>query len=288
MKEKKKLKLVIVIIAVIIILPIFLLLILHKDETELKNNENNMYFSDISFADFSLLTDSVVGFSLQNIINEYFEYKNTNNTQKLNEILNSKYQKDLNNSNNIETVYFTDKIYQYSYKNYEYYFLDGYITEQSLMDDKIAYTDDVNFFVIVNKMDSKVSIYPLENNDFSNFVLKYKFGEEQLNYPYKSINITGKNMLKLYINNYLSLLFNDQDKAYNMLGNNTKKYFGSKEEFIKQIDFIYNSLTTSIFSYSVEKEDDIVIYRILDDNQNDIIIYENGALSYTIDFNING
>ena len=97
-------------------------------------------------------------------------------------------------------------------------------------------------------------------------------------------NISEKNKLVLYINEFLNLLFLDSEKAFSMLDDNTKSKYLGYEDFYNQIDYIYEILSTNIFSYTTDDTYNYKVYKIQDNNQRNISISEYRTMNYKIGF----
>ena len=67
-----------------------------------------------------------------------------------------------------------------------------------------------------------------------------------------------------------------------MLDENTKNNYQSYSDFESNTFSIYESLSSRIFSYAKEEDGDVIIYKIKDNKQNDITIYEYGIMNYQI------
>lgn len=292
MKEKKKLIVSLIIIVVIGILTVLLVFALKRDEEEVNNPGNNSV--DVGYENYELLRDSNVAFTLQSIINEYYGVLKSEDSSDIIAILDDNYEtnKNINKSNVLNVVnnnfyevqYIIKMVHYFKNDQVIYYLVEGYSLNQNY-DDVIDYSDNVNYFVTLNISEKTYVIYPLDNDvDLNVFVNNYNYTKDSaMVNKYRDSNISDENKLKLYINNFLNLMYFDTAASYEMLGKQTQKYFGSVTEFASNIDYIYDLVSTSIFSYALKKNDSINTYYIKDDNQNSITIVENGAMNYTID-----
>lgn len=287
MSEIKKLYIGLGIILCVGLVSFALVLLLNHNSDNQNVNENNLN-NNVKYDNFSLLQESDIAFTLQKIINNYYELLINNKKEEVIKILDSNYQKNDLNSNYNNVQYIPEKIYNYSVNNLEYYIIEGYLIDRPVLDGKPTYNKDINYFATLDYSNKKVSLYPLENIDIEDFIKSYNFKDKKdLSYTFLNVTISEKNKLKIYINNFLNLLYYDVDKAYSMLGDKTKKYYGTKNDFKSNIDYIYNNIKSSVFSFFEYQTQNEITYNIKDDNQNSITIHEMGAMYYSIDFSIN-
>lgn len=95
---------------------------------------------------------------------------------------------------------------------------------------------------------------------------------------YSSISISDQNMCKKYLNNYLNILSNDLNQAYNLLDEeyrNTK--FGNFENFRNYINSKKYTFG-EVASYSVVGNK----YYIYDENNNQFIFSTDGVMTYKV------
>ena len=78
-------------------------------------------------------------------------------------------------------------------------------------------------------------------------------------------------------------MFVDVNKAYDLLDDSSKEYFGSAENLSLYLLNISQNLSPVIFSYSKTEDDESIIYNIIDNNLNNITIYEYNVMNYAID-----
>lgn len=286
MNEKKKLKIVLVILGIFILMAV-ILIVVTRDNATSKEQEK------ISYSDFNPIVDDSEFFTVQAIVNDFYSHvidkeKNTA------EILNPIYRKEnsINNDNiftklNIsymDATFLANNISYYRNGNIVYYLVNGFITDFNIITEKYSYENNIQFFIIANTNKHKYSIYPMiKDTNESNFISAYDIGnDEVLNGSYQDESVTTNGKLKTYISVFLNLIYLDNERAYNMLDNNTKEYFGTKEKFRESTDIISEKISPTIFSYSKQDDGIGTIYEIIDNKQQHIIIKESKIMDYTI------
>ncbi len=290
MKDKKKLVIGLIILAIISLLTL-LLLYVFKSNKELEPIE-------ISSNSFKEVTSDDEYFTLQNIINKYFDIIESGNTKDIMSVLDDKYVSSNNivSSNAINILNIPDGdtsfVLSYAYCSNnninQYCVLNGYSTSVT-MDDSISYTESLSFFATINKSSHTFKIYPLANwDDWTNFVNKYDYKQAiSLKATYDDSNIPLENKLKMYINEYMNLLYLNPEKAYDMLGEKSKRVYDTFDKFKSDIEYIYNNLSPTVFSYSTELKNSKNYYYILDNSQKPIEIIETRPMNYTLNIEIN-
>lgn len=242
------------------------------------------------------LEDEELYFSIQNLLNDYYSDIASLNGSKLLKILDTDYvmENEITTSNidsklnnNYEAVTFIAKdIYYNANSQTTYYFVNGYLYNSSMMEDYYSYEKDVSYLVIVDK-NREYTIKPLgENKDIYNFANNYNLVNVDFEngIKYQKADISEKNKLVIYINEFLKLLFYDTERAYNMLGNETKAKYLNYADFQNQINNIYNNVSTNIFGHSKIEKDGYNEYDIKDDKQKNIQIIEKGIMDYQINY----
>lgn len=254
------------------------------------NNENNLV------TEISLLDDYDEFFTVSNIINDFYDSLISKEVENILNLLDEDYKKDMgiqaNNvlnilNNNYHTVTYTPmEIYYNKDSIITYYFVNGYTEDVNLDDDTSKYNSSVNFMIIVNKQTKRYAITPLKNNlDIESYAKSYELEEKQLNYNYYEEASTSTNsVLITYLNVFRDLLFLDNERAYQMLDDNVKKKYNSYQDFALQNEELYDYIPSNIFGYSVIEDNGQNIYKVVDENQREVTIYEIGIMNYRISY----
>ena len=290
-KAKKKILIIVgIILASIACLTIILSSMINNDPGNTPNKNESMK------KEITLLENEATFFNIEKSINDYYYLLTNSKNNDLYTIL----EKDYIIENNITIDNILEKIEnKYSSTSYKakeiyynkdsvvtYYFINGYFIDTSMSEDDFKYYENVNYLVIVSENNNYV-IRPLSNNiNIEEYAKSYSLDYIEINNNFKisSANISEKNKLTIYINEFLNLLFLDTNKAYNMLDENTKNNYNNYNDFKSKINDIYSKLSSVVFSYSVKKIGNINEYDIIDNKQNKIKITEYNTMNYKIYF----
>ena len=152
-EHKKKVLVLIGVILIIIALVAIILGIIFKDEGNKKLPTEPNVGEDVISKDIEELKDERLFFALQNSINSYYNMLANKNTKDLLDILDEDYKKEKQiNSSNIynvinsdyETVsYVAKSIYYNPNSSISYYFINGYLTNVTMMEDDYQYYKSV-------------------------------------------------------------------------------------------------------------------------------------------------
>lgn len=300
--EKKKVLVVVGLIIVVIALLAYLLSILDNEENTASNNspstaepsetnEPNEINEEIV-----KLEDADVFFSLQLIINNYFEYITANNADKLLELIDSEYIEDNHiNASNIFSIirsdyekpsYVAKNIYYNPDSAVTYYFIEGYLLDIPFIGNDYNFYDAVMFLVIVDESTNYYVLRPVSATDIQSYANNYELVARDITSQNK-FNINSLDLearLTTYLSEFMNLLIYFPAEAYELLSDDKKDTYASSDDFETQVDLIYDELSTRIFSYSTQVEDDFTMYKIVDDNQNKIVIYEYGINDFKISY----
>lgn len=297
-KHKKKVLILIGVILAFIALIAILLGIIFKDENKDKPSTNNGSTNNNISKTIEELVDDNIFFSLQNVINDYYTMIKNEDTNNLLKILDSDYIKMNNiNTNNIysklpanlqSTSFVLKSAYYNPNSSITYYFMNGYFTNASILDDDdfSEYLPSINYLITVNNKGNYV-IRPLENNiDLKSYANNFDIRDKTIdsNNIFRMNNTSEKNKLSIYLNEFLNLMFYDNERAYNMLDDSMKNKYNGRADFQNQLMDIYNKFSTTIFGFSVKEVNGENIYSIIDDKQNKITIYEKNTMNYKISY----
>lgn len=275
MKNKK----VYLILIGILFLSVVLCLFILKDKNDniviIDNEDKYLITGD----KFNLLNEYNKFFTIQKYINLYYE--NINNTDYLEKFFIEYKEESYENAS-----YTANKIYQYNIDNISMYFVSGYVINQSYVSELSEVYDNIVFFVIVQ--DNLVNIKKIDSNNVDLYLTTFNYnGKIKISdgLKYEEESISEINVISYYISNFMNLLINKPINAYTYLSDVSKKYYDSFQVFSNDIYNIYDKLTPIVLSYSIQRENDLVVYNVVDDNGNEIIIYEKGIMDYNITIN---
>lgn len=296
MKQKKKVIIIIIVLLIIFTVTVLLLVNNSDDdniETPGTNTNTNIDNSSIEDIRINTLEDEDRFFTLQRIINNYYDIIRSNDAERLYNVLVENYIYNNNITvNNVlsvldnsyeDTSYIAKDIQYIEGENITYYIINGYLLNQIIVTEELQYNSDVNFMVIIKN--NTYAIYPLQDVDINEFLERYDFkNDENINSAntYTNVFVVVENKLTTYINEFLTLMFVDSQRAYNMLSDESKDLYGSLDNFNQRLYNIYQSISPVVFSYYVNELDDYVEYDIIDNNTNRITIYEYNTMNYSI------
>lgn len=294
--QRKVLMIIAILILIIAILAYVLSLFVGDDNPDDPLDPGSDNPSEVVRDEIVLLEDESVFFSVQNVINQYYNYIFEENTSELFLLLDPEYLDEYGiTSNNIYSVigndygitsYMANNIYYNPDSSVTYYFVTGYLTSNSIMGDEYRYTDSVSFLVIVDEATSYYVLRPIETSDLHNYAENYHIVdrniEEGNRFQVSTYSLESK--LTTYLSEFINLLINHPEEAYRLLDDDTKLSYQSYQDFESHIVDIYNMLSSRIFSYSSREEDGVVVYDIIDNKQNEITIYEYSLMNYQISF----
>ena len=296
MQNKKNVIIVIVILLILVILTVVVLLFtnLNKDNITIDYDSSLIESPELKV----LENRDNAFFTVQKIINNYYEIIKSGNKDKLYNILDQSYVIDngisIDNvynfiSNNYEdTSYIAKDINYIKGNDVTYYLVNGYLLNNIIVTEEVKYYNDINFLVTIDDSKQLYVIYPMDNMDENTLINNYQFRNGikiNENNKVENITISEENKLTTYINEFLTLMFVDTNRAYGMLDDDTLDIVGSLDEFETNLMDIYDALSPVIFSYTKKEFDDYILFEIIDNNDNRIKIMEYNTMNYRIGFN---
>lgn len=274
----KENKVVFIIIFILIIAIVICSYVLINKKDDVTNVSNKNYDVILTGDKFKLLDNQNVYFSLQNFINEYYE--NINNDSYINKAIIDK-KEIFDDFDSLS--YIMNKAYYYEIDDIVIYFVSGFMIKQSYVDEISQYLDNVVYFLYKKNNTIKLKRIDTDNLEIYLSKLYYK-GKINISdgVDFKIQGVNDESKLSFYLSNFINLLINKPEYAYSYLDNNMKKYYNNYEFFSNKKNDIYNNLTPIIFSFTYKVVDGNNVYRIIDNNQNNIIITENNIMDYKI------
>lgn len=127
------------------------------------------------------------------------------------------------------------------------------------------------------------------------FILDTFFGKNNLeqqknaflkNYSvneYTPIYISDEKMSQIYLTDYIGILYNNPEEAYNLLDKEYKeKNFNTYEKFKSYISVL--DLSSNVKDYLKSHSKDYIIFKVHDTNDNLIIFKTKGVMQYSVYF----
>ena len=299
-KEKKKVLIIVGVIIAIIALLAYLLSVMIGDEVEVPSEPVNPVDpsepTDVLNTEVAKLDDASTFFTIQNLMNDYYNFIFTEDTNRLLQILDPEYIQEYHiTANNVYSIirndynttsYVATDIYYNPNSSVTYYFVTGYLTDVPLMGEDYNYYNSVSYLVIVDESTSRYVLRPINTSNIQDYAENYDIVSRDLSSgnTFRVTTITEESKLTTYLSEFMNLLVYFPDEAYRLLTQEKQQEYGNVNGFIEQIVDIYDDLSTRIFSYGSKEEDDKIIYEIIDDNQNKIMIYEYGINNFRITY----
>ena len=219
---------------------------------------------------------------------------NTNNTTNNNEKIFKKIdtydeffaiQNTLNNSNELNTSYIVHELYLNSIGNTKYYFINCSKFISNVGAETIDYDKNIYYLLVANN--NKYNLVELNDiDDLEYYARNYQVVDKAIssNKTLQKGHTSEQNILTIYIEYFKDMLILDTELAYNMLDEETKKDYVNYNDFYNEVINNYNKLSSKIFAYNKQEDDDINTYYIEDDNRNKIIITEYGIMDFKISY----
>lgn len=109
-----------------------------------------------------------------------------------------------------------------------------------------------------------------------NFLKDYDVNE------YITTYISDEDMAKIYLNDYIYIMFSDIERAYNLLNEDYRnKRFGNIDNFSNYVKSL-NYGSFSLSKYYVRDENGYRYFGVYDDNNNYFIFETDGVMQYTV------
>ena len=294
-KAQKKVLIAIAILLIVIAVLAYVLSLFSDQEENLPPTTNEPdASSEVVRDEIAELEEEAVFFGVQKIINDYYNFIFEENT---NEILNMLDPEYLNryqiNSSDLYAVigsdygitsYIAKNIYYNPDSSVTYYFVSGYLTTNSVMGDEYEFYDQVSFLIIVDESTNQYVLNPIQTTNLLDYAESYDIVDRNIENgnSFQTIRVTEENKLSTYLNEFITFLIYNPREAYDLLDEDTQQNYQGYSDFEGEAFNLYDSLSSRIFSYSSNEDDDVVIYEIVDNNQNKITIYEYGIMNYRI------
>ena len=267
-----------------------------NNETErINNNTNNTTNGDN--VQFSSVKDYQAFFSINSLINKFYENVTKNNPKDVIGMFDADYvNKNSINANNLsnfvdtnyqEITFYSKSMYVKSKKNVYYYFVNGEEQQYNFYDEILSEKEDSMFMVIVDKNNDTFSITPLTTPSLFEYAQNYTISDKK-NVKSNAYNtffndtFSDQTICSYYLNYYSILLYLNSEKAYAMLADDTKKEFNDLEDFVKKLEDTYAKITPKLLSYSVTGENGHRTYIAIGENNYRFELTESSIMNFKI------
>ena len=149
-----------------------------------------------------------------------------------------------------------------------------------------SFTSHVKFLVIVDESTNRYVLRPIEADNLEDYIDSYNIKVRELTTgnALATRTISEEEKITTYLSEFMNFLISEPNEAYELLTDSKKREFGSATNFVSQVPDIYETLSSTVFSYAMSEEEDRTVYSVKDNNQNSITIYEYGIMNYQISF----
>ena len=204
--------------------------------------------------------------------NNYIKKKRVNKDNVLNKVGN--YEKNLS--------FVGDKVYYFD-NNMNYIYL---VTGSLINDNQEVVVKDYKVGLVVDYNTLSVSFYPLEKEKDIDYITDINIKTNGYNSLIATNGISVDNMCKVYYGEFIDFVNNDINGLYNIMDDSIKNYY-SVDIFSSMIKNKYNNYKYNFNKCDIEKSEDKRLFRIIDDKNNEIKIYENGVMDYKVNLSLN-
>lgn len=299
-KAKRMIILSIIILFIVIMMLVVIIINLNKEN---KNEDKKEIINTNSYITSSLVKDENEFFTIKRIVNKYYGYVNYLDYNF------AQVQLKDDDKNNLKEQYFekgkeflkdilideytqTEDLLKYANKKINitkmekcnYNNLDIYIV--NIEYDK----ESTDIVVFSDYSNSTYSIMPKEYfNDIENIQsiiknLDIKYIDKNKNNEIKKVELTDQQICLQYYSDYIDLIKNNQEKAYEKLDESYReKRFGSLDNFKKYIKENLNDISIDMLSkYQVKDQNEYNEYMCVDKKGRYYIFNVTSAMNYTL------
>ncbi len=248
--------------------------------------------------EISQLQEESTMWGLQDAINNYYNLLVLYDNDQVYRLLEESYIADNNLTSDNAAIklnhdyenpqYVIEEGYYNKDSDVTYYFIKGYVIFSPFEGGEITYYDNITFLVIVDSKSHYV-IKPLtEIADLEAYAKAYDLQEKTFEGTnlFKKQDTNVKNKIKIYLDNFKTLLSVDSRKAYAMLDENTLKNYQTYESFQFDIGDINAFLFTDYETMQQVQKGDSIIYTVQKYNFDTITITEQSPMNYKIGLEI--
>ena len=245
-----------------------------------------------NYANLKIVNDYVSYFSAVDNTNNFVKALSSQDKMNIYYLLDSNYikKKRVNKSNVLDKVgeyekdlsFVGDKVY-YIDKDNNYIYL---VTGNLINEEQEVVVKNYKVGLVIDFDSLLVSFYPLEKEEDIDYITNIKIGTNSYNSLIATKAISTENMCKLYYGDFIELVNNDINALYNIMDDNIKNNY-SIESFSSIIKNKYNNYEYNLNKCDIEESETERLFKIFDNKNNEIKIYEKGVMDYKINLNLN-
>lgn len=291
----KNIKILMIIIGIVIILIVLLLLGIRNPE-----NLNEYDGGEETEAQDTLVeinsninkeTNDYKFFAVDDLINDFMIYINTENQEAVNALIDSSYSQEYNVQNISGTIdrFYSQEIYKQDSITNSIYYVRGIV---ELVNSQNEVNVGNNYFkVYVDNNNLTASIVFLTEQEYKSAIeansneIEEKTIEQNEYNKFEEKMLTEWDLSERYIEDYELKLKYNIEEAYNLLDEDyrNKKFNNNIQEFENYIEqnkeILYN---ISIYNCTTQIEENYIQYNVEDANNNIFVIKRTNALEYKI------
>lgn len=291
----KNIKILMIIIGIVIILIVLLLLGIRNPE-----NLNEYDGGEETEAQDTLVeinsninkeTNDYKFFAVDDLINDFMIYINTENQEAVNALIDSSYSQEYNVQNISGTIdrFYSQEIYKQDSITNSIYYVRGIV---ELVNSQNEVNVGNNYFkVYVDNNNLTASIVFLTEQEYKSAIeansneIEEKTIEQNEYNKFEEKMLTEWDLSERYIEDYELKLKYNIDEAYNLLDEDykNKKFNNNIQEFENYIEQNKETLyNISIYNCTTQIEENYIQYNVEDANNNIFVIKRTNALEYKI------
>ncbi len=291
----KNIKILMIIIGIVIILIVLLLLGIRNPE-----NLNEYDGGEETEAQDTLVeinsninkeTNDYKFFAVDDLINDFMIYINTENQEAVNALIDSSYSQEYNVQNISGTIdrFYSQEIYKQDSITNSIYYVRGIV---ELVNSQNEVNVGNNYFkVYVDNNNLTASIVFLTEQEYKSAIeansneIEEKTIEQNEYNKFEEKMLTEWDLSERYIEDYELKLKYNVEEAYNLLDEDyrNKKFNNNIQEFENYIEQNKETLyNISIYNCTTQIEENYIQYNVEDANNNIFVIKRTNALEYKI------
>lgn len=237
-------------------------------------NDYTLYFSAVENTDnFVKALSSQEKMNIYYLLDSnYIKKKRVNKSNVLDKV--GEYEKDLS--------FVGDKVYYIEKENNYIYLVKGNLINE----EQEVVVKNYKVGLVIDFDSLLVSFYPLEKEEDIDYITNIKIGTNSYNSLVPTKAISTENMCKLYYGYFIELVNNDINGLYNIMDDSIKNNY-SIESFSAIVKNRYNNYEYNLNKCDIEESENERLFKIFDNKNNEIKIYEKGVMNYKINLNLN-
>lgn len=267
------------------------------------NNTGNSTGNDTGSGNNTIITLSGVDdydtfFTINTLLNDFYVSQTTNDENAVLNILDQNYidTHKINKGNvknfmerNYESIsFFTKFMYVKGFNGTKYYFVNGETQSYDFAAEQLYEKSGVNYLVIVDENNHTYSITPIVSDiNIFEYAQDYKIKSKTIdlndNNRYSKTEMNDQLIIAYYITYYKNILYLNSEKAYEMLTNESKNKYVDYETFVRNLDTIYNDLSTNLHSFGSKGTDGKKTFSAVGQNQKRVDFVESGIMNFKVD-----